>query len=133
MKQSENPLQENALKLLNIVFHVLHLSIIFFFLFALLFEELRMVHFVLSILIFLSWFGLGAFFGFGYCLVTDIQWKIKRLLKQEPTTEYYVKYMIDKVTGLDTNPVFINRMTTYIYFIILTISTVLFMLKFLKQ
>lgn len=132
MKTTDLSISENALKLLNIIFHLIHLSIIFFFLFGWLFEKMRLPHFILSILILLSWFGLGAFFGFGYCLVTDIQWKIKRRLKQEPTTEFYVKYMIDKVTGLDTNPSVINGMTTYIYWGILIISTILLSIRWLQ-
>ena len=131
MKTTELSISSNALKLLNICFHLIHLSIIFFFLFGWLFEKTRLPHFILSILILLSWFGLGAFFGFGYCLVTDMQWKIKRRINQEPSTEFYVKYMIDKVTGLDTNPRFINRMTTYIYFGILIISIILLSMQLL--
>ncbi|MDH3349261.1 MAG: DUF2784 family protein [Desulfobulbaceae bacterium] len=122
MKAIELFISNKVLKLLNIFFHIIHLSIIFFFLFGWLVEKTRFLHFILSILILLSWYGLGAFFGFGYCIVTDIQWKIKRRLKQEPATEFYVKYMIDKVTGLDTNQNFINGMTTYIYYGIMLIA-----------
>jgi len=129
MKTTERSISENALRLLNIFFHLIHLSLIFFFLFGWLFEKMQLPHFILSLLILFSWFGLGAFFGFGYCLVTDIQWKIKRRLKQEPPTEFYMKYIIDKVTGLDTNPTFINGMTTYIFFGILIISTILLLFR----
>ena len=132
MKTNELSVSDNTLKLLNISFHLIHLSIISFFLFGWLFETMRLPHLILSLLILLSWFGLGIFFGFGYCLVTDIQWRIKRRLKQEPATEFYVKYMIDKMTGLDTNPQFINGMTTYTYFGILIISIILFSFRWLK-
>jgi hypothetical protein len=125
MKITEGLLPNIVLKLLNIIFHLIHLSIIIFFLFGWMFERLRFAHFILSLLILLSWCGLGIFFGFGYCLVTDIQWKIKKLLKEEPNTEFYVKYMVDKLTGLNTNPGFVNGMTTCIYFGIFIISTIL--------
>lgn len=132
MKPTELSISDNSLKLLNICFHLIHLSVIIFFLVGWLFEKMRIHHFILSILILLSWFGLGAFFGFGYCLITDIQWKIKRQLKREPDTEFYVKYMIDKITGFDTNPAFIKRMTIFIYFEILIISAIFFSLSYLK-
>ncbi|MFH1075281.1 MAG: DUF2784 family protein, partial [Pseudomonadota bacterium] len=96
-----------------------------FFLVGWLFETMRLVHFILSFLILISWYGLGWFRGFGYCLVTDIQWKIKKLLKKEPSTEFYIKYIVDKTIGMDTNPNIINRMTTCIYFSILIISIIL--------
>lgn len=124
MKTTDLSILSNALKLLNLCFHLIHLSIIFFFLFGWLFKTMRLAHFILSLLILISWCGLGIFFGFGYCLVTDIQWKIKKRLNQEPPTEFYVKYMIDKVTGLDTKPSIINGMTTYIFFGIFIISTI---------
>ncbi len=113
------------LKLLDLLFHVVHLSIICFFLFALLFESMRLPHLILSLLILTSWCGLGLFFGFGYCLVTDLQWKIKKKLNQELPTEFYVKYIIDKTTGLNTNSSIINGITTVTFFSIFTISALL--------
>jgi hypothetical protein len=111
--------------MLNIFFHFVHLAIVFFFLFGWLSSKTLLAHFILSILILLSWSGLGVFYGFGYCLVTDIQWKIKKRMGQEPYTEYYIKYMLDKLTGLDLNSHTVNAITTAAFFIILLFSTVL--------
>ena len=113
------------LSISNILFHIIHLIIIFFFLFGWIFEKTLFAHFILSILILLSWFGLGIIYGFGYCLVTGIQWKIKRHMGQEPNTEYYIKYMLDKVTGLDMNPDRVNAVTEYAFYIIFILSTFL--------
>lgn len=113
------------LSLANIFFHLVHLSIVFFFLFGWLSERTLLAHFILSVLILFSWCGLGLLFGFGYCLVTDIQWKIKKRMGEEPYTEYYIKYMLDKVTRFDTNPNTVNAITTYSFFIIFIISSVL--------
>jgi hypothetical protein len=109
----------------NILFHVIHIGVITFFLIGWLWDKTLPAHFILAILILLSWCGLGIFYGFGYCLITDIQWKIKKRLGEKPHTEYYIKYMVDKVTGLDTNPKTVDAITTYTFFIILFISTVL--------
>jgi len=113
------------LYMMNIFFHLIHLAIVFFFLFGWLSSKTLLAHFLLSILILFSWSGLGIFYGFGYCLVTDIQWKIKKRMGQEPYTEYYIKYMLDKLTGLDLNSHTVNAITTYTFFIILLMSTVL--------
>ena len=115
-----------VLGLLNILFHVIHLLIIFFYIFGWMMPETRTAHYILALLILFSWCGLGIFYGFGYCLVTDIQWKIKKKMGQDPGTKYYVKYAIDKVTGLNTNPKIINGATKSAYFGILIISTILF-------
>lgn len=110
---------------MNVLFHVIHLALIFFFLFGWLWQKTLLAHFIVSVLILLSWCGLGIFYGFGYCLVTDIQWKIKKRMGEKPYTEYYIKYMVDKVTGLDSNPTKVNAVTEYTFFIILVLSTVL--------
>jgi len=95
-------------------------------------EITRFAHYILAILILVSWYGLGMIYGFGYCVITDTQWKIKKLLGQQPHTEYYIKYLMDKATGLDTNPNKINMVTTYTYFAILIISTICISNTFFK-
>jgi Protein of Unknown function (DUF2784) len=114
-----------ALLLLDALFHALHLGIIIFFLFGWMMRETRPAHYALTLLILLSWYGLGAFRGFGYCVITDIQWNIKKRLGSEPSTEYYMKYLIDNITGLNTRAAIVNGVTTYAYFTIFIISTIL--------
>ena len=118
---------------MNIFFHLVHISIIFFFLFGWTSDRTIVAHFILSVLILISWCGLGYFYGFGYCLVTDIQWKIKRRMGDEPYTKYYIKYMVDKVTGQQTSAQIINRITTYSFFVILGISASQVMLKYMTS
>lgn len=127
MGSNSNDSQPNSimLSLANVFFHCVHLFIVFFFLFGWLSEKTLLAHFILSVLILLSWCGLGMWHGYGYCLVTDIQWKIKKRMGEYPYTEYYIKYMLDKVTGLDTNPQTVNKVTTYTFYVILVVSAVL--------
>ena len=49
----------------------------------------------------------------------------KKHMGEQPHTKYYVKYMLDKATGLEMNPEKVNVITTYSFFIILVLSTVL--------
>lgn len=126
MNSRPNTFQANfLLPLANIFFHFIHLALISFFLVGWLWPKTLMVHFVLSLLILVSWCGLGLIYGFGYCLITDIQWKIKKLMGQKPKTEYYIKYMVDKLTGLDSDPHTVDSITTYTFFIIFALSTIL--------
>ncbi len=122
-----------ALKLLDFLLHLIHLSIIGFFIFGWLIESTRIAHFILSLLILISWCGLGIFFGFGYCLVTDIQWKIKKRLNQIPTTEFYIKYILDKMSGLNINPNIINGITTFAFFGIFIISISFILIDFFRN
>ena len=125
MTAIDGSIQKVTLKLLNVLFHLLHLSIIFFFLVGWISLSTRTAHFVLALLILLSWYGLGLFFGFGYCLVTDIQWRLKKKLGQDPSTEYYIKYVIDRITGSDIQAGTINKFTTWIFFVLLVASSML--------
>jgi len=83
--------------------HALHLLIVFFVLTGWIVPDLRLAHLYLIILIALSWIGLGIFFGYGFCLVTDLQWKIKKYLGEQPLPKSYIKYLLDKLTGKDLN------------------------------
>ena len=79
------------------------------------FEPTRTLHLLVIVLVAISWFGLGKFFGYGYCLLTDTQWRVKRKLGQEPYTESYVKYVMDKVTGLNIDKKIIDSLMLYTY------------------
>jgi len=122
MKYTNLSISNGILRMLDFLFHVMHIFIILLFLFGWMLEITRFAHYILAILILVSWYGLGMIYGFGYCVITDTQWKIKKLLGQQPHTEYYIKYLMDKATGLDTNPNKINMVTTYTYFAILIIQ-----------
>src|SRR5512142_2195328 len=126
---ADAPMKRAALLLLDALFHALHLGIIIFFLFGWMIRETRPAHYALTLLILLSWYGLGAFRGFVYCIITDIQWRIKKQLGNKPSTEYYIKYLIDNITGLDTRANIVNGVTTYAYFIILILSTILLLVS----
>lgn len=106
------------LRFANVLFHITHLTTISFFLSGWMFEETRIAHYVLSILILLSWHILHC------CLITEIQWRIKGLLGDRPEHDQYVKYLLDKVTGRDLNPNATDKLTKYTYYIILVIATI---------
>jgi hypothetical protein len=133
MNNTNSSVYNGVLQILDFIFHILHIFIILFFLIGWVFPITRFAHFILAILMLISWYGLGIIYGYGYCLITDIQWKIKKVLGQQPHTEYYIKYLMDKITGLDTNPNKINKLTIYTYFAILIISTICISNTFLKN
>jgi hypothetical protein len=51
----------------------------------------------------LSWFGLGIWYGWGYCPSTDWHWQIReRLGYRDPPS--YVQLLIRELTDIDLNP-----------------------------
>jgi len=51
----------------------------------------------------LSWFGLGIWYGWGYCPFTDWHWQIReRLGYHDPPS--YVQLLIRELTGIELGP-----------------------------
>ena len=48
----------------------------------------------------LSWFGLGVIYGWGYCPLTDWHWQVKRALGETGLPASWVKYYVDRITGV---------------------------------
>ena len=51
----------------------------------------------------LSWFGLGLWYGWGYCPCTDWHWQVReRLGHHDPPS--YIQLLIQKVLGVELSP-----------------------------
>ena len=111
------------LRLLDLLMHALHLSVIGFFLVGWLLPSLLLWHFLLSLSILFSWLVLGYFFGFGYCLITDLQWRLKASMGEQPETPYYVKYMLNRCGGAHVPAHLSDAVTTWLFFGVLIVST----------
>ncbi len=71
-------------------------------------KRTRGVHLAVLTLTCFSWFGLGFFYGFGYCPCTDWHWQVKRALGEVDLPLSYAKYYLDKLTGLDWDPTLVD-------------------------
>ncbi len=111
-----------SLQTQDFLFTVLHLAIIGFNLFGWIWKPARKVHFVLILLTALSWFGLGIWFGLGYCPITDWQWQIKEKLGQHNLPNSFIKYYSDQITGTNINASLIDTLTALCFFLAITLS-----------
>ena len=66
-----------------------------------------------------SWFILGIWYGWGYCVLTDWAWSIKSQLGETDLPNSFVQYMFDKI-GLSIS-VFTTDMITLTVFILCVI------------
>lgn len=73
------------------------------------FRTLRIAQ-VSVLLTLVSWFGFGLFYGFGYCFLTDWHWQIKEKLGQTNLPPSYIKYILDKVTGMSWDAALVDKM-----------------------
>ncbi len=84
---------------LDFFFNLFHGSFILFNLTGWAWKRTRGLHLVTTGGTILSWFGLGYFFGWGYCPCTDWHWQVKLRLGQTDLPASYVKYYADRLTG----------------------------------
>jgi hypothetical protein len=90
-----------ALDLFFVVFHAL---LVLFNLSGWAWSKTRRLHLIVLGSTFFSWLGLGLMYGFGYCPLTDWHWRVKRALGETDLPASYVKYYLDRLTGLDWDP-----------------------------
>lgn len=85
----------------NVALHGLHLGIITFTMVGWMFCSTRPAHLLLLALIVVSWIGLGSVFGYGYCVITDVQWRLRARMGLPNEPGGYVRYLIRKFARQD--------------------------------
>lgn len=103
-----------GLILLNWTFHAVHIGILFLNTFGWLFSSTQTATLTLQIMTLMSWFGLGSVYGFGYCCVTDWHSRIQKHLGQSGFPGGYIKFLVDRMTGMNADPVTTDRITTIV-------------------
>lgn len=88
---------------LNIGYFAFHSSWILFNCVGWIWRKTRLWHLVTVSLTALSWFGLGIWYGWGYCPCTDWHWQVRaRLGHEDPPS--YIQLMIRELFGIDVGP-----------------------------
>ena len=113
------------LRFLDVFLFLFHTGLVAFNLTGWIWRKTRRLHLVTISLTILSWFGLGLFFGIGYCPCTDWHWQVKRGLGAENLPASYVKYYVDRATGLDLDPGVIDASVAVLGIAALLISVAL--------
>ena len=85
-------------KVLNGLFHLVHITIILFVAIGWIFPKLLLAHLILTLLTLGSWFILGRWLGLGYCPVSDWHWKIKAALGEGRPEGTYIHLLLQKIT-----------------------------------
>src|SRR5688572_8292787 len=92
---------------LNIAFFVFHSAWIAFNCLGWIWRRTRRWQLVTLSLTALSWFGLGPWFGWGYCPCTDWHWRVReRLGYTDPPS--YIQLLARELTGIDPGPTLAN-------------------------
>jgi Protein of Unknown function (DUF2784) len=90
-------------QVLNVGFFVFHTSWIAFNCLGWMWRRTRPWQLATASLTALSWFGLGLWYGWGYCPCTDWHWQIRaRLGFDDPPS--YIQLLIRELTGIELAP-----------------------------
>lgn len=106
-------------------FFIFHVLLIFFNLFGWIPRRLRKWNLVTLGLTALSWVGLGIFYGFGYCFLTDWHWTIREKLSYTTTSDSYIHFLVTELTGMSVSESFVDTLTIAFFLVACAASIVL--------
>lgn len=93
---------------LDIGFVVFHTALVVFNVLGWTVPRLRRANLVALILTGLSWFGLGVFYGLGYCPFTDWHWMVLRRLGETDLPPGYIQYLLDRLLGISVDAALVD-------------------------
>ncbi|HPO16460.1 MAG TPA: DUF2784 domain-containing protein [Candidatus Hydrogenedentes bacterium] len=111
-----------AYRILDIAFFLFHSAFILFVLTGWIWKRTQILHLAACLLTALSWFGLGFWYGFGYCPCTDWHWKVREHLGYTDMPQSYIKFLIDAPTGLATPAAWVDGITVVLFFLATLLS-----------
>ena len=88
-------------RIYDALFVVFHTALITLIMLGWASRRTQRLHLVAVCATLLSWFGLGVVYGWGYCPLTEWHWQIKRTLGETALPASWIKYYLDRITGID--------------------------------
>jgi len=120
--------------ILDIFFVLLHTSLIIFNLFGWICRRTRTLNLIVLVLTGSSWLFLGLIVGtLGYCPLTDWHFRILGKLGTTDLPSSYIKYLVERLTGLDISSLLVDNVTLYSFLAALIISIYLNMRDFIRK
>jgi hypothetical protein len=96
---------------LNYFFFFFHTVFTLFNLLGWMFRKTRKWNLVTLLLTAFSWFILGIWYGWGYCLCTDWHWQVREHMGYHDQRRSYIQFLLLKLTGRDFNEQLIENIT----------------------
>ncbi len=109
--------------ILDIFFVLFHTTLVLFNLFGWIWKRTRLLNLFLLVLTGASWLFLGLIVGtLGYCPLTDWHFRVLSRLGETNIPDSYIKYLADRLTGMDFNSILVDKVTLYSYLAALVFS-----------
>lgn len=110
------------LAILNIFFFVFHTAFTLFNMTGWAFRRTRRWHLFTLLLTAASWFILGIWYGWGYCVCTDWHWQVREAMGIHDRSQSYIHFLILHTTGQNLDPVFVERVTLVVFLLCAVLS-----------
>ena len=110
---------------LNIFFFVFHTILMLFNSFGWAWKKTRRWNLVTLLLTAGSWFILGIWYGWGYCLCTDWHWEVREKMGLHDQSTSYVHFLLLKLTGINFQKELVDKVTLIVFFVSLILSITL--------
>ena len=108
-------MSQTVLQIGDFVLFSIHLLLIVINMFGWIFRKTRKIQLVTILATSFSWFVMGIWYGWGYCLLTDWEWDIKRQLGETNLPPSFIYYLSNKTFGLDLAPAFLDSLTVVVF------------------
>lgn len=110
---------------LNIFFFIFHTAFTVFNIAGWAFRRTRKLHLVTMLLTAASWFILGIWYGWGYCVCTDWHWKVREAMGIHDRSSSYIHFLLLKLTGVDIDPAFVEKITLLVFTVCFILTIIL--------
>ena len=107
---------DSQLQLLDTVYTCAHLLVIGFNMFGWIWNKLLKLHLICIIATAFSWFALGIWYGWGYCLLTDWQWEVKRQLGEKDLPASFISHMLQELSIANVPNNLVDAATAVLFF-----------------
>ncbi|WP_141733027.1 DUF2784 family protein [Oligoflexus tunisiensis] len=111
-----------ALGLLDHLLMLVHLLVIGINVFGWMWARTRRLHRWTLLLTTLSWLGLGAFYGWGYCFLTDLHWSVKRELGERVLPHSFIQYVLHNKLGFNFPDAWVNNAAALVFLLLVLIT-----------
>ena len=118
---------------LNYFFFTFHTAFTLFNMFGWIFRKTRKWHLITILLTACSWFVLGIWYGWGYCVCTDWHWAVREHLGYHDQQRSYIHFLLLKLTGFNFNESFVENATLIGFLLSLVLSIWLNVRDFQKK
>ena len=121
-------------RILDIFFVVFHSSLIIFNIFGWIWKRTRIANLITLSLTGASWLFLGLIVGtLGYCPFTEWHFDVLYKLGKTDLPNSYIKYLADRITGLDFDASVVDSITLYAFLAALVLSLIINIRDYIRK